>query len=88
MAILTDEFLPKGRFRLTLDLRADRAGEVAEVTMPIEGGGDACRETLRSSGRARYDRVVVDGMLPADTSVKVIVTSNGVADVWLDRVLH
>jgi hypothetical protein len=86
MAIMTDEFLPKGRFRLTLDLRAERAGEVGEVTMPIEGGGDACRETLRSSGRGGYERVIVDGTLPADASVKVIVTTKGVTGVWLDRV--
>jgi hypothetical protein len=85
MAVLTDEFLPKGGFRLTLELRADRAGDVGEVTMPIEGGSDACRETLRSSGRSGYERVIVDGMLPADASVKVIVTTKGVADVWLDR---
>ncbi len=85
MAVLTDEFLPRGPFRLSLFVRGSGPGELVEVTMPLAEGGLACRKRLRMGSGRNYERVVLTGRLEHDAAAKIVVETEAVEDVWLDR---
>lgn len=86
MAILTEEFLPSGPFRVTVYVKAVAPGGFVELLIPLSEGGVAIREKLEVSGGGNYESHTVMGRLTHDAAAKVILVTEGNADIWLDRV--